>query len=173
MMRVEGVAGAVTAQPLPRISLRGPVVGAAAGALALLLLYMGIIAAAESFDHALQQFRTDAVWVVLVAAGLGTQVGLYLRVRQLARARAAAGAGALAGAGTGTSTAGMIACCMHHLADIAPFIGLTGATTFLSQYRLAFILVGLAVNVLGIAISLRTLGRVKAHLRAAEQASCH
>ena len=70
---------------------------------------------------------------------------------------------ALAGAGTGTSTAGMVACCAHHLADLAPLLELTGAAAFLAQYRLAFILVGLTVNLVGIVISLRTLGRIKRH----------
>ena len=38
-----------------------------------------------------------------------------------------------------TATAGMIACCAHHLADLLPFVGLAGAATFLYDYRLAVI----------------------------------
>jgi len=113
------------AAPVPPGSLATPILGGVLGAAALVALYLGLITMAESWRHALDQLRTDAVWVGLVALGLAVQVGLYIRVRQVVRGNAAAG-GALTGAGTGTSTAGMIACCAHHVADIAPFIGLTG-----------------------------------------------
>lgn len=84
----------------------------------MLALYLGLITLAESFRHALQQLRADAVWVALVAGGLGLQTGLYLRVRQIVKGRSAGGQ-ARTGAGTGTSTAGMVACCAHHLTDLS------------------------------------------------------
>lgn len=84
----------------------------------MLALYLGLITLAESFRHALQQLRADAVWVALVAGGLGLQIGLYLRVRQIVKGRSAGGQ-ARTGAGTGTSTAGMVACCAHHLTDLS------------------------------------------------------
>lgn len=150
-----------------------PFLGGVAGAAAMLALYLGLITLAESFRHALQQLRADAVWVALVAGGLGLQIGLYLRVRQIVKGRSAGGQ-ALTGAGTGTSTAGMVACCAHHLTDLAPIIGLTGATTFLTQYRLVFISGGLMMNLIGILMSLRTLRSVAAHQRATAAApSCH
>lgn len=153
--------------------LLGPVAGGAVGAAAMLVLYIGLITLAESLSHALQQLRTDAVWVALVATGSGVQVGLFLGVRQVVRGRLA-GAKALTGAGTGTSTAGMVACCAHHLTDLAPIIGLTGATAFLTQYRLVFIIGGLLMNLVGILISLRTLRAVTAHQRTMVTApSCH
>lgn len=152
--------------------LRGPILGGLLGALGLVLLYLGIISLAESFAHAVDQLRQDALWVTLVSAGLGTQVGLYLRVRHLLR-RGAAASRALTGVGTGTSTAGMVACCAHHLTDIAPLLGLTGATAFLGQYRLWFIVAGLVVNLIGVIMSLRTLRKVSAHLKRLETASCH
>lgn len=150
-----------------------PFVGGLLGALALVGLYMGIIGVAESPSHALQQLKTDAIWVALVSIGFGTQIGLYLRVRGLVRRRGANKA--LTGAGTGASTLGMVACCAHHLTDLAPLIGLTGLTAFLSQYRLAFIIGGLAVNLVGILWSIRTLRQVTRHLGAMSNAPvrCH
>lgn len=150
-----------------------PLLAGLVGALMLLLMYLGIITAAESFTHALQQMRTDAVWVGLVSLGLGTQVALYVRVRQLVSAAGAAQAKALTGTGTGTSTAGMIACCAHHLTDIAPLLGLTGATAFLSEYRLAFIVTGLAMNAVGIGFSVRTLRQVVRHRQEMAAGECH
>lgn len=147
--------------------------GGLLGALALIGLYVGIIALAESPSHALQQLKTDAIWVALVSTGFGTQIGLYLKVRGLIR-RSKANM-ALTGTGTGTSTLGMVACCAHHLTDLAPLIGLTGAVAFLSKYRLAFIIGGLAVNLVGILWSIRTLRHVSQHLAASQTASarCH
>ena len=57
----------------------------------------------------------------------------------------------------GASTAGMIACCAHHLADLAPFLGLAGAATILYDYRLMFVGVGLAINVVAIMLAVRRL----------------
>jgi hypothetical protein len=146
-----------------------PLLGGLLGALALVGLYVGIIGVAESPAHALQQLKTDALWVALVSTGFGTQIGLYLRIRGLVRRSGPHKA--LTGAGTGASTLGMVACCAHHLTDLAPLIGLTAATAFLSEYRLAFIIGGLAVNLVGILWSIRTLRRVTQHLRAMETTS--
>jgi hypothetical protein len=53
----------------------------------------------------------------------------------------------------------MVACCAHHLADLAPFIGATGAAAFLTDYRIPFMVVGIGVNAIGIAVTARRLGR--------------
>lgn len=52
-----------------------PYLGGLAAALTLVGLYLGIISAAASFQHALEQFRTDAVWVTLGALGLAPRSG--------------------------------------------------------------------------------------------------
>ncbi len=61
---------------------------------------------------------------------------------------------ALAGASGGISTAAMVACCAHHVTDVLPILGLTAAATFLAQYRVAFMLVGLATTMIGIVVML-------------------
>ncbi len=140
------------------------------GALALIGLYLGILSLLQSPAHAFEQLAQDWPWVGLVAAGFGTQIGLYVYLRQIIQTMRLAGATALTGAGTGTSTLGMIACCAHHLTDIAPLIGLTGASglsgvvSFLGAYKIPFILFGLAVNLVGIFLSLRTIRKQRVHL---------
>jgi hypothetical protein len=141
-----------------------------AGAAALVALYLVILTLLQSTEHALGQLTQDWIWVGLVAAGFGTQLGLYAYLRQIIAQMKLAGASALTGAATGTSTAGMIACCAHHLADVAPLIGLTGASglsgmiSFLGEYKVPIIVVGLLVNVVGIAFSLRTIRAQRGHL---------
>ena len=53
-------------------------------------------------------------------------------------------------ASTGVSTTSMIACCAHHIADIAPFLGITALGLFLTKYQSTFLLMGILSNVLGI-----------------------
>jgi uncharacterized membrane protein YidH (DUF202 family) len=48
----------------------------------------------------------------------------------------------------------MVACCAHHVTDVLPILGLTAAATFLAQYRTAFMLVGLGMTLVGIAVML-------------------
>lgn len=148
-------------------------VGFGAGA-ALILLYLTILSVAQSPSHALEQLSQDRLWVGLVALGFGIQIGLYAYLRLIISAMQLAGATAMTGAGTTTSTVGMIACCAHHLADFAPLVALTGATglsgavAFLAEWKIPFILFGLAVNAIAIVMSIRTIRRERAHLKMME-----
>lgn len=70
----------------------------------------------------------------------------------------------LTGAGTGTSTVSMIACCVHHVADTAPILGLAGianVATFLTDYKIPFMLIGLVMNLIGIMVTLRIIQKTK------------
>ena len=133
-------------------------VGAAAAA-ALAALYAAIVwGASGSFAHLLDQVASDWYLLTPLAVGFGVQVGLVAELRR--RHRMQASAAAAGGAGAVASTLGMVACCAHHVADLAPFIGATGAATFLTAYRLPFIFVGLAVTAIGITVSARRLAQV-------------
>jgi copper chaperone CopZ len=140
------------------------------GAAALLGLYLGVLSVAQSPSHALEQLRQDQLWVGLVILGFGIQIGLYVHLRLLVQALHLAGATAITGVGTGTSTLGMFACCAHHVTDIAPLMALTGASgltglvTFMTEWKIPFILLGLTVNVIGIVLTGRTIRSSQAHL---------
>ncbi len=147
------------------------------GGLALIGLYLAILSIAQSPSHALEQLSQDRFWVGLVALGFGIQIGLYTYLRLIISAMALVGATAMTGAGTTTSTVGMIACCAHHLADIAPLLGLAGASalspvvTFLAEWKIPFILFGLTVNVVAIVMSVRLIRRERAHLKMMEKSA--
>ena len=135
-----------------------------AGALAaagLTLFYVLVVAAASgSWQHLTDQAANDWYYLVPIMGGFGLQVALVAELRRRHRLnRSAAAAG---GAGAGASTAGMVACCAHHIADLAPFIGATGAATFLIDYRVPFMLVGIGVNAVGVTIAARRLRRANA-----------
>jgi len=126
------------------------------GALALVGLYLGIVSWAQGSEHAFELLWDDRLFVGLISAGFGTQVGLFAYVRMLRRSMARESL-ALAGAGTATSSVSMIACCAHHLTDVLPVIGLSGLAIALNDFRTPLMLVGIAVNLAGIAVMIREL----------------
>ena len=129
-------------------------------ALGLVGLYFAVVALLQDRAHALSLLWQDRYFVAAIASGFGTQMGLYTYLRQLRRARGPAQV--LAGTGTGTSSLAMVACCLHHASDVLPLIGLSGAAIFLSRFRIPFMALGLAMNLAGIALSVRILRRARA-----------
>ncbi|MFQ6675550.1 MAG: hypothetical protein ACE5LH_04300 [Fidelibacterota bacterium] len=130
------------------------------GAIALLGVFFGIITAANSFDHAVAEFVRLWYWIVALSAGFGTQVGLYVHVRQTVQLRKQAqGATPAVATAGGVSTVSMVACCAHHLTDFLPVLGLSAAAAFLSAYQLVFIVAGILSNIFGITFMLSIIAR--------------
>jgi len=124
----------------------------------LAVFYVAVVAGASgSWDHLTDQARQDWYYLIPIGAGFGTQVALMSELRR--RHRLHHGVAAASSAGAGASTVGMVACCAHHIADLAPFIGATGAAAFLTDYRIPFMVVGIGVNALGVIVAARQLGR--------------
>lgn len=147
------------------IRLRSVAAGLGAG-LALLGLYVAIISLAQGVDHALEQLATDVAFVGLIAAGFGTQVALFLELRAVDRRHRVAAA--VTAAGTGTSAAAMLACCAHHLADLLPLVGLSGAAVFLNAYKTPLLVLGIGMNLVGILVIGRQLRTARRACAAAE-----
>ena len=129
-----------------------PIAAGLAGSIALTLLYFGIVSLAESPGHALELFWEDRLIVLPIILGFGVQAALYtvLKKRLFLPVADTGPSGALTGASGGMSTMAMVACCAHHVTDVLPILGLTAAATFLAEYRIAFMLVGLGTTLLGI-----------------------
>jgi len=121
----------------------------------LALFYAAVVGGIGGLDHLADQARDDWVWLVLILSGFGTQIGLYSELRR--RRRVVPGVQAAAGAGGSASALGMAACCAHHVADLAPVIGVSGAAVFLTDYRLPIMLAGIAVNAVGVVVAARQL----------------
>lgn len=137
---------------MTRRSLRiGGLAGVALGAFYVVVVWW----ASGSFAHLADQAQRDWYFLVLIVGGFTTQVALLGELR--ARHRLEHAAAVAGSAGVGASTAGMVACCAHHIADLAPFIGATGAATFLTDYRVPFMVVGIGVNAVGVAVAARRL----------------
>lgn len=130
-----------------------PVVFGALAALALIVFYLGIITLAQGWGHAIQQLGDDRWFVGAIVLGFGTQVGLFTYLRGMHDYAAAGGVAA----STGTSTAAMLACCAHHLTDVLPIVGLSGAAVFLNAYKTPLLWVGIVMNLAGIIYLLRKI----------------
>lgn len=141
-----------------------PVGAGLGGMLALMALYLGIVSLAESPAHALDLFWEDKAFVIPIMLGFGTQVGLFVLLKKgLYMPMHAPAAGATTAAGGGMSTMAMVACCAHHVADVLPLLGLTAAATFLANWKIPFMVLGLTMNLIGILVMLREIRRARRH----------
>src|SRR3989338_1399407 len=128
--------------------LRPALFGLTAAAL-LLVVYVLVVSAVSGWAFMLSQFVSFWYFVVALAAGFGTQIALYVRLRDIARHRDASGR--MVAVSGGTSTAAMISCCAHYLTNVAPVLGATGLIAVVAQYQTELFWAGLAFNVAGVA----------------------
>ena len=139
-----------------------PGVAGALGAFAMAGVYMGIVSLAGEPAHALDLFWQDRALVIPILLGFGVQVGLftYLRTGFPVQMHTPASTVTTA-AGGGFSTAAMVACCVHHVTDVLPLVGVSAAATFLANWKVPFMIVGLATNLVGISVMLSRLARMR------------
>ncbi len=120
-----------------------------AAAMALTMVYVIIVTAAQGFSHALATFSQLWYLMVPLIAGFGVQAGLFSYVHSLKSVSSKTVA-----ASGGVSTVSMVACCAHHVTDVLPLLGLTALSLFLTQYQTFFIALGIFSNVIGITFML-------------------
>lgn len=123
-----------------------PVCFGVLAAFGLVAFYLGVITLAQGWSHALQQLAEDKWFIAALVGGFGTQVGLVVYLHNL-HVRTSKGSVA---ASTTTSVSAMLACCAHHLVDILPIAGLSGAALFLSTYKLPLLWLGILMNLAAI-----------------------
>ncbi len=127
----------------------------AAGSIALLMVYFGILIFANSFSHAVEQFIQMWYWVLILAIGFGIQVGLYSHIRSFNKN--VTGATAEVAVAGGISTGSMVACCVHHVTDVVPILGLSAAAVFFGRFQTLFIIIGVLSNLVGINMMLKII----------------
>ncbi|MBI2100980.1 hypothetical protein HYT53_00020 [Candidatus Woesearchaeota archaeon] len=117
------------------------------GASGLLLAFYLIVASLlGGVSFALDNFVKLWYWMIPLVVGFGVQIGMFFYVKSEMHKKATG----TAAASTGASATSMVACCAHHIADIAPFLGITALGLFLTKYQSTFLLIGISSNVLGI-----------------------
>ena len=123
--------------------------------------YFGILTWAQGWEYASSQFTRDRAYVLPIILSFGIQAALYsiLRFRLFVPIVSTAHTGTLIGTSGGTSVTAMVACCIHHVTDVLPVLGLSAAASFLTRYQRPFMLLGLAMNLIGIFVMLVVLYR--------------
>lgn len=122
-----------------------------------------------SVEHLYDQIQLDWYLLIPILAGFGAQITVMAELRRRHKLMGVAmGAGA---AGTGASSAGMIACCAHHIGELLPFLGATAATTFLYDARVAFMIFGVGINAFALAVGISRLRKTPVMIT--EAAACH
>lgn len=144
-----------------------PLIYGIIGALCLLLFYSAIMLLSNSVKLALLQFYDIWYWILILMFGFGTQVGLFVYLRELHKQKmqALASANASVTGSAAISGTSMVACCAHHLTDLLPILGFSAFAMFLSKYQTVFILVGVFSNIIGMLIMMRMLQKFKAQPR--------
>ncbi|GBE02201.1 hypothetical protein BMS3Bbin06_01414 [bacterium BMS3Bbin06] len=131
--------------------------GAFSGAI-LLSLYFLVLSVANSFSHALEQFRAMWHWIALLVAGFALQSGLYTYIRATMKMKRDSGvATSTVAAAGGISTTSMVACCAHHVTDVFPLLGLSAAVIFFNRFQSLFLTTGVLSNLIGITLMLRII----------------
>jgi Cu+-exporting ATPase len=115
----------------------------------MLGVYFGVLTLVSGWSFTLSQFIAYWPYIVTLALGFGTQVGLYFYLKQLSVDHHHAHH-MVAASGT-TSTAAMLACCTHYLANILPVLGAVGAVSLVAQYQIELFWIGLVLNAAGLA----------------------
>ena len=133
-----------------------------AGSILLLSLYFAVLTIFNGFDHAVAQFTEIWYLVITLAAGFGIQIGLFSYTRH--RMKTSLSKKEVA-ATSATSTGSMVACCAHHIADILPVIGLSGALLFMADYMSFFLVLGIMSNIIGITMMLGIIQKHKLYDR--------
>ena len=129
--------------------------------------YFGILTWAQGWDYASSQFARDRAYVLPIVIGFGVQAALFsiLRFRLFIPVTSTGHTGAIMGTSGGTSATAMVACCIHHVTDVLPILGLSAAASFLTRYQRPFMLIGLAMNFIGIGVMIFVLYRERQKLQ--------
>lgn len=128
------------------------------GGISLLLFYFLTLIFANSLSHAISQFLQIWYWVLILAAGFGSQIGLYSHIQnEIKETEEKKAASREIAASGGVSAVSMIACCAHHLIDVLPILGLSALFLFFAEYQMFFIILGVGTNALGIIFMLEII----------------
>lgn len=147
------------------------------GAALMAGVYFGILTWAQGWRYTAGDFLTNRWYLVPIWAAFGIQAALYsiLRFRLFIPVHTTGPAGAMTpvtgvmGTSGGTSATAMVACCIHHVTDVLPILGLSAAAGFLTRYQRPFMLIGLSLEIIGVLVMLVVLYRERQKVRPVRQ----
>ncbi len=112
--------------------------------LGILAFFIVILTIFQSWGLAIYEFKRLWPWLITLAIGFGTQIGLYASIihdATINRGIKTTG---------GISGGSMLICCSHYLLNLLPIIGVSALSTFLMEYQKWFFSVGIVASIVGI-----------------------
>ena len=133
-------------------------------------IYFSVLTWAQGWEYASSQFELNIWYILPIWIAFGIQAALYsvLRFRLFIPATSTGYTGAMMGTSGGTSVTAMVACCLHHVTDVLPILGLSAAATFLARYQRPSMLIGLGTEIIGIFVMLVVLYRERKKLHSVQ-----
>jgi hypothetical protein len=127
------------------------------GTVALIFLYVIAMSLGNTFAISLSELGRWWTYVAALAVGFGIQVGLYMHIRDFVKTAGGELHGSRMAMGGGVSASSMVVCCLHHVTDVLPILGLSAASLFLANYQSVFMSLGILSSVVGTAVILEQL----------------
>ncbi len=153
--------------------LKNPFVFGLSVGIVVILFNISIASLAEgSIEKGYQVFLANGIFVYLIPLAVSVQMGLFRYHRNLTAENKLCGSEKMGMAGSATSSLTMVACCLHHVSDLLPTVGLIlAASSFLIQYKDAIIIIGLLANMIGSAYIARAILKDKAIIAEAKKST--
>src|SRR3989338_6904530 len=139
--------------------MRKEIISGFLGSVGLIVFYFVVMGISSgSWSATVSQFKELWYWMLLLSTGFGIQIGLYTKLKsQMSKLKTTTQNSKLIKSGktiattSGTaSSISMVACCAHHLSEVLPIIGLSGAAAFLTRYQIPLIMLEAVMNGFGI-----------------------
>ncbi|MGS0972740.1 MAG: hypothetical protein ACVCEJ_05855 [Candidatus Izemoplasmataceae bacterium] len=119
-----------------------------AASIVMLAFYIGIMLIFNPLYYVIEDFISKFIWFSILITLFGVQIGLITYIRNINnKRRMSKSQTALSG---GISTTSMLACCIHHVTDFIPLIGVSAFTAFLVEFQLYFLIIGILFGVLSV-----------------------
>lgn len=133
--------------------------------------YFGILTWAQGWDYAMDQFLLNRWYMLPIFTTFGVQAALYfvLRFRLFGLTTRTSYTGITMGTSGSLSITAMVTCCLHHVTDVLPILGISAVTAFLVRYQRPFMLASLGLNLAGIIVMFAILRREQRKLQSARK----
>ncbi|MCD4711648.1 MAG: hypothetical protein K8R73_00050 [Clostridiales bacterium] len=128
-------------------SISFPVLFSLFGFVFMMAFYFGVVSLFESFEYAIQKFKTSGVLIILLSLGFAYQIFLHAYMNQVIKRKSNKVITATSGMASGTA---MILCCLHHVTDLIPIAGISLFGILSPSFESVWMIVGLSINVIAI-----------------------
>ena len=110
--------------------------------------YFGVMLIFNPLVYVIEDLISKFVLISLIVVSFGIQVGLFTYIRNFNKLSSLSrGQTAMSG---GVSSTSMLVCCLHHVTELIPLIGISAFTIFLVKYQLLFLYIGVLFSILSI-----------------------